>query len=145
MRTAGTPWCSPEDVTEWSELDSWGQQGHHGAVRDTSQVVQSGTPWCSQGHHGAVQKMSQNGVSWTAGDSRDTMVQSRRQHSVLECCWRGQQGQWSVLESGHHEVQSQSGVCWRAVAKDSRHRVECVGELLLRTAGTEWSVLGSCC
>ena len=51
-----------------------------------------------------------------------------------------------MLESrGHKEVQNT--VCWRAFTEDIRkHRIQCVGELLLRTeGGTEYSVLESCC
>ena len=41
---------------------------------------------------------------------------------------------------------AQNTVCWTAVADDRRHRIKCVGELLLRTeGGTEYSVLESCC
>ena len=42
---------------------------------------------------------------------------------------------------------AQTTVCWRVVAEDRRwHRLQCVGQLLLRTeGGTDYSVLDSCC
>ena len=39
---------------------------------------------------------------------------------------------------------SQNGECWRGVGEDRCHRMESVGEVLVRTGVTEWRVLGRC-
>ena len=38
----------------------------------------------------------------------------------------------------------QNGMGWRGVGEDSRDRMERVGEVLVRTAGTEWRGLERC-
>ena len=40
---------------------------------------------------------------------------------------------------------SQNGECWGGVGEDSRcHRMESVGEVLVRTGVTEWRVMERC-